>query len=362
MSNIITSYLAREISKTSAATALILFIILISNALGRLLADVADGDIPHQALWPVLLSQSVGILSLLLPIGVFLGIVFAFGRMYKDHEIVVMYACGVGYGDFYKPIAWVVLPIMLFSLYSSIWLSAQVQNHAQGIVEKEQNVHEFQQVKPGQFNQNKKGDRVVFMESISEDRLELRDIIISETGRDKLVLETARSGRQQVDPQSGDLFLVVGPGERYESRPGETRHRVIEFQEHGILLENQQKKSGEEMSSTRKSPAELWQSKSLEDRVEMQWRIAVPVVLLVLALLAVPLAYIAPRQGRFGKVGYAILVFIVYLNLLIVTRGQLESGVVPMAINFWWVHLLFLGLTGTLLWRRNRGYFGRLPG
>lgn len=358
MSNIITNYLAREILKTSAATVLILFIILISNALGRLLADVADGDIPHQALWPVLLGQGIGILSMLLPIGIFLGIVFAFGRMYKDHEIVVMNACGVGYGDFYKPVAWVVLPIFFFSIYTSIWLSAQVQRHAKEIVLQEQDVHEFQQIKAGQFNQDKDGERVVFMESISDDRLELHDIIISEASQDNMIIETARSGRQQVDPESGDLFLVVGPGERFEGQPGQANYRIIEYDRHGILLESQKERVDRAIPRERKTPTELWVSQRIEDRVELQWRIAIPFVLLTLAILAVPLAYIAPRQGRFGKVGYAILVFIAYLNLLAITRGQLEKEVLPMAINFWWIHLLFLVLAGCLLWRRNRGLFG----
>jgi len=101
MTRILTNYLAREILKTSVATLLVLYVILVSNALGRVLADIADGDIPQQALWPVLLSQSINILSLLMPVGLFLGIVFAFGRMYKDHEIVVMHACGIGYRDFF---------------------------------------------------------------------------------------------------------------------------------------------------------------------------------------------------------------------------------------------------------------------
>ena len=358
MGNIITGYLAREVFKTSAATVLILFIILISNALGRLLADIADGDIPQQALWPVLLSQSIGMLSLLLPVGVFLGILFAFGRMYKDHEIVVMNACGIGYRDFYKPVAWVVLPVLLFSIYASIWLNAQVQSHAQAIVDREENLHEFEQIKPGQFNQSKDGERVFFMESISDDRLELRDIIISETGSDSRVLETAQTGRQRIDEASGDLFLVVGPGERYEGRAGRRDYRVIEFDQHGILLENKNKSAAGEVEAEQKPPSELWASNSIEDRVELHWRIAVPMVLLVLSLLAVPLSYIAPRHGRFGKVGYAILAYIAYLNLMAVTRAQLESEVWPMAVNFWWVHALFLLLTGMLLWRRNRGVIG----
>jgi lipopolysaccharide export system permease protein len=354
MGNIISAYLAREILKTSAATIFILFAILMSNALGRILADIADGDVPQQALWPVLLSQSINILSLLLPIGVFLGVVFAFGRMYKDHEIVVMNACGVDYKDFYRPVLIVLLPLVLCSTYASLWLNPEVQNLAQSIVESKQNLHEFQQIKAGQFNQSTKGDQVFFMESISDDKRELRDIIISQSGGKEMVLETAKSGRQTIDEDSGDLFLVVGPGERFEGQAGSNEHRVIEFEEHGILIKKKNKSQGKQRRSA-KSPTQLWNSSDLEDRVELHWRIAIPVLVMVLALLAVPLSYIAPRQGRFGKVGYALLLYIVYLNLMVVTRAQLEAGNFPVMINFWWVHILFLAMAAGLLWRRNRG-------
>ncbi len=362
MGNIITGYLAREILKTSTATLLVLYVILVSNALGRVLADIADGDIPQQALWPVLLSQSINILSLLLPISLFLGIVFAFGRMYKDHEIVVMNACGIGYRAFYKPVALVLLPALIFSAYASLWLNAQVQRHAQAIVDHGENQHEFQQIKSGQFNQSKSGDLVFFMESISDDRLELKDIIISQSRDDYRMLETAGSGRQQVEEKTGDLFLVVGPGERYEGRPGVVEHKVISFDQHGILMENKNKPAESDKRSGQMTLSELWAAVEPGRRAELHWRIAVPVVLLVLGLVAVPLAYIAPRKGQFGKIGYALLIYIGYFNLLALTRAQLEAGAFPFTINFWWVHLAFLGLAFGLLYRRNRGMvFRRKP-
>lgn len=354
MSNIITGYLAREILKSSAATLLILYVILVSNALGRVLADIADGDIPQLALWPVLLSHSMNILTLLLPVGVFLGIVFAFGRMYKDHEIVVMNACGIGYRDFYKPVAMILVPVFVFSVYASLWLNAQVQRNAQAIIDREQSQHEFQQIRPGQFNQSGDGELVFFMESISEDRLELRDIIISQTDGSGRVLETAEIGRQKIEEGSGNLFLVIGPGERYEGVPGDIAHHLIRYDQHGILIENQVAAKASRSRKEQMPPDELWRSPSLEDRVEFHWRIATPVVLLVLGLIAVPLSYIAPRQGRFGKVGYALLIYIVYLNLMAIARAQLDNGILPLGLNFWWVHALFLALAIALLYRRNR--------
>ena len=362
MPSIFTRYLALEIIKSCFATVLILFIILMSNALGRVLSDIADGDVPQRALWPVLLSQSVNIFSLLLPIGFFLGIVFAFGRLYKDHEMVVMNACGMGYREFYRPVLLVLMPIFLLSVYTSVWLNSQVQLSARNIVDREKNTHEFADIRPGQFNQSKNGEHVFFMKSVSPDRLELYDIIISQTGTDRMILETAKTGRHKIDEITGDLFLVVGPGQRTEGQAGEKEYRIIDFERHGILVEkknNYQKKS---LQEEEKPPDDLWRSKQLRDKVELQWRIAIPVVLLVLTLLAVPLSYIAPRQGRYGKVGYALLAYIVYFNLLAYTRAQLEANAFPLEVNFWWVHLGFILLTLVLLLKRNRRSFfpGRL--
>ena len=117
MFSIVTRYIFREILKSSSATVLILFVILMSNALGRVLSDIAGGEVPYQALWPLMLSQSVNLFSLLLPIGFFFGIVFAFGRLYKDHEIVVMNSCGMGYLQFYKPVVLISLPVFIISAY-----------------------------------------------------------------------------------------------------------------------------------------------------------------------------------------------------------------------------------------------------
>jgi len=356
MPNIITRYLTTEISKSSAATLLILFIILMSNTLGRILSDIADGDIPQQALWPVLLSQSVNVFSLLLPIGFFFGIVFAFGRLYKDHEMVVMNACGMGYSHFYKPVFLILVPVFLLSAYSSIWLNAQTQRIAQNIVDREKNVQEFAQVKPGQFNQSKNGEHVFFMQSLSEDKRQLNNIIISQTNRQGMVLETAKSGRHKTDEISGNLFLVVGPGERYEGQTGQKDYKIIEFEQHGILIEKKSRGSRQQILEKEKPPLMLWRSSRLADRVELHWRISIPMILVVLALLAVPLSYIAPRQGRYGKVGIALVVYIVYFNLMVYTRAQLEADSLPLAINFWWVHMLFIFLTIGLLIKRNGGF------
>jgi len=354
--SIVTRYLAQEILKTSAATILILFVILMSNALGRVLSDIAGGEVPYQALWPLMLSQSVNIFSLLLPIAFFFGIVLAFGRLYKDHEIVVMNACGMGYLQFYKPVILIAVPIFFLNAYCSIWLNAQTQSAAYNVIEQGKDVQQFDHIKAGQFNASKNGEHVFFMESINADRRQLNNIIISETKRDRMFLETAKSGRQKLDDLTGNSFMVVGPGQIYEGEPGEKSYKIIDFEQHGILIEKQSRAEKRKLQDWAIPPHVLWQSTNLEDRVELHWRIAIPIVLLVLAMLAVPLSHMAPRKGRYGKVGYALIIYIIYFNLMVFTRAQLKSDSLSIAINFWWVHLLFITLTLGLLINRNGGY------
>lgn len=352
MLTIITRYLTWEILKSSTITILVLFVILISNALGRVLSDIADGDIPQQALLPVLISQSVNMFSLLLPVGFFLGIILAFGRLYKDHEVTVMNACGMSGWYFYRPVCMALIPLLVCSIYTSFWLNAEMQRYAQNIIAQEKNIYTFDQVKAGQFHQDKKSGHAFYIESIDDDRLVLNNIIISQNDTTQSVIETAQQGRYQVDETSGDLFLVIGSGKRYEGIPGEHNFTITDFQQHGILIERKVKRQEQGLNVEQKTPEQLWKSQNLKDWVELHWRISIPIMMVILSILAVPLSYIAPRQGQFGKVGYAFLAYLFYFNLMVFSRSQIEIGMIPSVINFWWVHAVFIVLTLFLLIKR----------
>lgn len=352
MSSIVQRYLWRQILKTTLATTLILFVILMSNTLGGLLSEISTGDLPEAGLFPLLLGQSVLILSFLLPLGFFLGVVFAFGQLYKDHELVVLHACGYGYRQLYAMLLAILIPFVALTFYFSMYLSAQALRSAKHIVDEKSDINEFRQLKVGQFNLSKDRKNVFFMQSMSDDKLEIAKVIITQKNKQIDAIETAQRGHNKVDEKSGDLFLEVGPGTRYESRPGKLDYKLIQFDKHGILLEKN-KKQNKALNKTEKSPADLLASNSRYEQVEFYWRLNPPISLLVLALLAIPLSWIAPRQGKYGKVGWALLTFILYQNLLGFTREAMERGSLPLWINFWWVHLLFVGLALVLLKQRT---------
>ena len=61
---------------------------------------------------------------------------------------------------------------------------------------------------------------------------------------------------------------------------------------------------------------------------------------MVLTLMAVPLSRLRPRQGRYARVGFAIVVYLVYANLCLPAKVWVEKGELPPAIGVWWVHIL----------------------
>ncbi len=351
MLGIIERYVALELIKSSVAMTLILFVIFMSNTLGRVLSDVSEGKVPLDAVFPVMAGQSIKIFTFLLPLGFFLGVIFAFGRLYKDHELVVLHACGYTYGKLYRVVVMLLIPLLGLLIWLSLWQSADMLRSAREAINADKDVHEIQRLKPGHFNPSEKGDRVFFVQSLNDAKTQINEVVIAELKERSSLLQTAQQGQHDINDETGDLFLEVGPGTRYEGVPGQQDYRVVDYETHGILLEKKAAKAAA-LKSEEKSLSELMQSTSIRDRVELVWRFNLPLVLVVLALLAVPLSYISPRQGRYGKIGVSLLLFIVYLNLIGLSKSALESGKMPMWLNFWWVHLVFLMLTIMLIRKR----------
>lgn len=362
---------------TWVAVTLVLLVILLSNQLARVLSQAAANEFPQGVILALIGLTSASYLSLIVPIGFFLAIMLALGRLYHESEMAAMQSCGVGPLNLYKPIAILGIAVAGLLVWLSFWAIPDALARAQDLRASAYRDAQLGMLEPGRFRTFGDGSVVFYAERVDSNGI-LHNVHVF-VDRSAQQRRTQPEGAKPAGPegefevwvatraeqrgagQTEQLFVMYD-GEMYQGVPGQAQFRIMEFSEAGFPISVRggvSTASKAEMKSSR----DLLASSDLRDRAELQWRISTPILALVLMVLAVPLAKLRPRQGRFGKIGIAILAYFVYSELLAASRAWLESAVVPEYIGMWWVHAAVLCLGLWLLARQNpRGRARRVRG
>lgn len=358
---IVFRYLSREVLVTLSAVSAVLLVIIMSGRFIKYLAQAAQGVLDPSVLFLIMGYRMPGFLQLILPLGLFLGILLAYGRLYLDSEMTVLSATGMSnrrlLGYSMAPAAIVAVIVAWLSL----GLAPQGVAEVAKIFNQQDAMTEFDTLVPGRFQAMKDGSRVTYTEGLSDDRGQLAGVFISEK-RMQLQVEgekpkqsgitvlVAEKGRQVIQAD-GSRYLILENGYRYDGNPGQADYRATQYETHGVLLPKPSVSA--EIGEREAVPTrELIGSDEPRYQAELQWRLSIPLLVFIVTLLAVPLARVNPRQGRFLKLLPAILLYMAYLALLIGARGQLDKGKIPMELGLWWVHALFLLIGAVLfLWQ-----------
>ena len=351
---IVFRYLSREVLLTSSAVSAVLLVIIMSGRFIKYLAQAAQGILDPGVLLLIMGYRIPGFLQLILPLGLFLGILLAYGRLYLDSEMTVLTATGMSEQ---RLLAYTLTPALLIAV-ACAWLSFSLtpqgmQNVAQ-ILNEQDALTEFDTLVPGRFQSMRDGTRVTYTQELSAGRDELREVFISEKREvrspndtdEGITVLVAKTGRQEIQ-EDGSRYLILHDGYRYDGTPGEADYRVIYYDTYGVLLP---KPSVDIRVGDREtmSTGELMASTQPRMRSELQWRLSFPILVLIVTFIAVPLARVNPRQGRFLKLLPAILLYMSYLALLVAARSALDKGKMPIELGLWPVHGLFL-VIGLLL-------------
>ncbi|SFM50054.1 LPS export ABC transporter permease LptF [Marinobacter zhejiangensis] len=342
--SIVFRYLTRQVMVSMLAVSGVLLMVFMSGRFIKYLADAAAGKISGDVLFLIMAYRFPGFLELILPLGFFIGILLAYGRMYLESEMTVLYACGVSDRQVLAQTLIGSLLVMLVVGFMSLYLSPWGMKQVEGIFNEQRNATEFELLAPGRFQTLSSGGRVTYTEALSDDKRKLFGVFIAEFNRGQpgLTVITADVGSQLVDENTGSRFLVLEGGSRYQGAPGRLDYQVTTFDAYGLKVEggDARERRDEEALST----LELLESDDPKDRALLHWRLSLPLIVPIVTLLAVRLSRVNPRQGRFFHLLPAMLVYILYLGLLIVARDALEDGKVPEWIGMLWVHALFLAL------------------
>ncbi|PKM31355.1 MAG: LPS export ABC transporter permease LptF [Gammaproteobacteria bacterium HGW-Gammaproteobacteria-11] len=341
---IVFRYLSREVLLTLTAVSGVLLLIIMSGRFIKYLAQAAAGQLDPGVLFLIMGYRLPGFMVLILPLGLFLGILLAYGRLYLDSEMTVLSATGMSDRKILGYTQGSALLVALLVGFLSLWIAPAGVLKTQQLFNEQDAMTEFDTLAAGRFQSLGSGQRVTYAGGLSEDRTELHDLFITEradSGSEaRLGVLVAESGRQQMNPD-GSRYLVLNQGYRYDGRPGSADFRIIQYDTYGVLLPRPEV-AREVTDREAMSTLSLLGQQDVRLQAELQWRLSIPLLVFVVAFFAVPLARVNPRQGRFLKLLPAVMLYMAYLALLISARGWMENGRLPAALGLWWVHLLFL--------------------
>lgn len=356
--SIIDRYISQEIIISWLAVLFVLVLVVISADAVHLLSWLVDGRIPMDMFFGLLLSNFYEFTVMLIPLSLLLGILLAFGRLYKDSEMTAVMSAGLGPMQWYRPLLLVALPTTILMLYLTLFVIPSVVEHRDGMMAEIKSRTELSALFAGRFNQSREGNAIFFLESQSEDGKVMDHVFYQQQRNGVSQVDIAQHARNHYDEQ-GRNYMVMESGTHYEGESGSDQYKITEYQEYGVFIPGA-KNVGTTLSVKALPSIQLWQSNLPKYQAELQWRLTVPIATLIIAMLALPLSKTTPRSGRYANMGWAILLYLVYSNLLSLGKNWIIKERVPVWVGTWWVHILaiilllvFLKWSGDV-WRSSK--------
>jgi lipopolysaccharide export system permease protein len=278
----------------------------------------------------------------------------------------VWFASGLSLRDWVGPVLRCAVPVSMIvaalTLVASPWAYRQILEYQQ----RYQNRSDVSKIRAGQFIETNDGTRVFFANAPDQPGTDLGRVIARVISPEWVSIFTARSATIENKP-NGDRFLVLGPGSRYDIKPGKPDFRLFDFKKYGFRLESKGNVSAAQAraQAERKFKAQPTSMLLHDSRRaalgQLMWRLSLPLAVLNLALLALPLGAANPRLGRSGHWLIAGLVGLLYMNLMNLSQGWIESGSLGFWEGFGLVHGAFFALMMYMMWRKLRIKAPRAP-
>ncbi|MBS0464876.1 MAG: LPS export ABC transporter permease LptF [Proteobacteria bacterium] len=332
-------YLWREFAESVLATTVVLLFVSLGVVVADLLAEIAAGKVPVSLMVSQLGLRLLRWLPMVLPLGVFLGLLLSIGRLYRDSEMAVLTAAGRSPREMLRPVAWVGLPAATIVAASSLWIGPWAQHTARQMVADADRSLLIAGLEAGRFRAMPSSNGIIYVTGLSTDGSKMTNVFIQSDKDGRMSVVTAQRGELFVD--AGERYLRLLDGMRVEGVPGRKDYRVLRYQRSEVRLPVEAAPYTRQDAGTATTLA-LLASPRADARAELHWRIATPLAVLLLALLAVPLARSEPRQPRYGLLLLALTMYVIYMALMLVGRSYLTLGKLHGWMGLWWLHLPLL--------------------
>lgn len=350
-------YLLSELAQSVIATLVVLLIVSVGGVITDVLKDIASGRLPAGLMLSQLGLVLLSWLPLILPLALMLGTMLGVGRLYRDSEMPVIAAMGIGPVRLLRPLLALVLPVVAVVAVCSLWLGPTAERVSRQMINEANRNLVISGLSPGSFTEIPGGGGVVYVGSMSGDGSRFQRIFIYRQNEGRLDVTTANTGSLSVD-DNGERYLTLDNGFQVEGPIDEGMdYRLMRYASNDVRLP-----AGKERYDPNDprvlSTLELIGDPRRAATAQLHGRIAPPLLALAFALLAVPLARSTPRQTRFGGAMMGFFAYLIGMNLMQVGQGWLASGRIPPGLGLWWLIVPLL-VAGTWMYLKDGAI--RLP-
>ncbi len=326
--------LIREVLKTLLVMVMVLLMLILANALVKLLGQVAAGEISLELMAAHFSARMIKMAGFITPPAFFFSILWVLGQMYRNSEMVALNAAGTSLLRLYRPF-WIMALLLSFGIAAvSFHFYPLAKAHAAELAQREKASMRIGGLRAGGFTEFSNGRFMVYVGAAEPEEDRLEDIFVryERKGKSGVVLASMAT----IEERDGGRFLVLLNGYRYDGEPGSDGFFMGHFQRYGIRMP-------ESRVSLQQTDVDTmpWQllvaGGDLRMKTELQWRLSAPLSIFALMLVSVPLARSLPRQGVYGRLVVAVVFYAVYMNLLRLAQLWMKKGITPEWLGIWWV-------------------------
>jgi len=320
----------------------LLFLIYSSEKFVDYLAEAAAGKISSSLVFQLLWFKLVSVLPKLLPVTIFLAVILTYSRLVSDNEMAILSASGMSKLEQLKIVSYLIVPVCVFVAGISFLVAPWAEVRLEELKTQARQEADITGIAAGQFKEFSKGDRVVYVESLSDDKTTMENIFLQIRQHGKLGVLTSDRATFELDEESGNRYIKFEDGRRYVGQPGGLDYRITEYKTYAILVEANEAvlKAANRVEAIPTSI--LLFSDVASHKAELQWRASSILSCILLSLLAVLLSQLPIGEKRYVLIFISMLIYFIYSNLLGVSRSLLKHDEIPSIIGLWWVHALLI--------------------
>lgn len=367
---ILRRYMTRQVASTTALVLGFLVVMMLGGRLIRYFGIAAEGNLDIGLLFVIIGYNLPYFLELILPLAFFIALMLVFGRLYVDQEMAVINASGVSRGKLARLMTPLILALFVGEAALSIVGKPWGVRSSEAVWQQQALTSAFDLIRPNEFISS--GNYHLYVGSLSDDKKQLQDVVLiqSEPSKksadnadqpiNKDTITLAKRAVQVDNAGSGVTQLDLFQGRRYEVGAGSLKYNQVGFDRYRITLTESSKEVVTENNIETQEIGPLWQAATGSAQVgsidalraaqgELGYRFALPWLMIIAPMLAVPLAQVRPRQGRWLRLFPSILLFVSCALGIISLKNAVSKG----SVSVWayaWLVLGFMALALYMNW------------